>query len=557
MGLLDRAKDIFANFKSRDPLPDSTVTHDRIDEGVFEDFRERATTFDAIIRNAPTVPQGEVPDKCYSCGSDEPQYRIEQGQAICSQCNTAAQMPEAPYSGWADLVRDTFYANYTYDEPRVRREGEVADSAELNRRMMQQYINSDDLLETRPLTRLNEFESGFTAASFANGMHGSLKEGALAIHAKRSEDMRQYERDLNDIDQRLKDLQEQMQNNPDDVDDQFVKKIEDLIDQHGASSDALAGLQQQQQQTPIGVDVADAIDDAAKQARDDAEGIASMPGAGQGQGQRIAPDAMFALAKKWRENPILQRVAEIMGRLERDMRYKRANRVVGGFEEVVDVEFGDNAALALPHELSKLHHPLMRKDFFRRYHEQAIAQYELRGNEPEGKGPVVILRDESYSMMGDRNAWAAAVSLALVNIAHKEKRDACIIAFSSANEHKAWFFPGRQALDLEAIIDCASHFHAGGTDVTSAALAGEQVMLQVPEFAKADMVVITDGESYYAENAEELKRRLQSRGVRIHGVGVGGVYGYLSKFCESNIHVSDMALDGANEATDHLATAIT
>ena len=54
-------------------------------------------------------------------------------------------------------------------------------------------------------------------------------------------------------------------------------------------------------------------------------------------------------------------------------------------------------------------------------------QYELKGTEKQGKGPIVVCVDNSGSMSGDRETWSIVVALALLEIATMPKREfACI-----------------------------------------------------------------------------------------------------------------------------------
>src|SRR5947209_10328204 len=56
----------------------------------------------------------------------------------------------------------------------------------------------------------------------------------------------------------------------------------------------------------------------------------------------------------WADNPKLRAIAERFGRFSPDIRFLRAKRVVGGNDEIVDVEFGDNLSRILPQELMLL-----------------------------------------------------------------------------------------------------------------------------------------------------------------------------------------------------------
>jgi len=91
-------------------------------------------------------------------------------------------------------------------------------------------------------------------------------------------------------------------------------------------------------------------------------------------------------------------------------------------EELLEVEQGDAIHRLLPHELLSLHHPVLRKDFYRRFLDQELIQYSLRGVEEKGKGPMIVCLDGSSSMSGDKEIWSKAVTLTLLEIARKQRR---------------------------------------------------------------------------------------------------------------------------------------
>jgi hypothetical protein len=102
-------------------------------------------------------------------------------------------------------------------------------------------------------------------------------------------------------------------------------------------------------------------------------------------------------------------------------------------EEILEVERGDALERLLPPELLSLSHPLLRKDFQRRFLDQELLQYSLRGVEEKGKGPMVVCLDGSSSMAGDKEIWSKAVALTLLEIARRQRRPFRSICFSSGD----------------------------------------------------------------------------------------------------------------------------
>jgi hypothetical protein len=73
----------------------------------------------------------------------------------------------------------------------------------------------------------------------------------------------------------------------------------------------------------------------------------------------------------------------------------------------------------LPHELLALRHPVLRRDFARRFLDAELLQYTLRAVEEKGRGPMIVCIDGSSSMAGDKEIWSKAVSLTLLDIAQR------------------------------------------------------------------------------------------------------------------------------------------
>ena len=87
-----------------------------------------------------------------------------------------------------------------------------------------------------------------------------------------------------------------------------------------------------------------------------------------------------------------------------------------------EVGVGAELSRLLPHELLALRHPILRRDFTRRFVEAELLQYALRAVEEKGKGPMIVCLDGSSSMAGDKEIWSKAVSLTLLDIAQRQRR---------------------------------------------------------------------------------------------------------------------------------------
>jgi uncharacterized protein with von Willebrand factor type A (vWA) domain len=190
-------------------------------------------------------------------------------------------------------------------------------------------------------------------------------------------------------------------------------------------------------------------------------------GAQVGGGMRLSPGAKVELGKKLAGNAKLRKLAQMVGRMREQARALRRRLFERANAEVYDVGIGAELSRLLPHELLSLRHPVLRRDFARRYVDGELLQYALRDQEEKGRGPMIVCVDGSSSMAGEKEIWSKALSLTLLDIAQRQKRAFRSICFSSADTPlQILDLNGRvrYAGDLDKILQLAEYFPGGGTD---------------------------------------------------------------------------------------------
>jgi uncharacterized protein with von Willebrand factor type A (vWA) domain len=539
MSLSDRVSDLFKRTqKGTDVLKESVVQHDRLDDGVLDDMVDRAAHFRNAMFDRPEINLDEMKD--------------DEGNPI--ELTDEQREKAKDYTFWEDLFGDTFRALHTYEGPELENQDSIKPSRELNRRIMQQVISSDAFEKIRPQTRHDDMSSAFTAMSMTESLR-EMMSNELQEFILRAQQMGENEEQIENAQEALDALRDQIAQQGGAPTPQQKQAMQQAAQQKSQARGELAQQAAQQQTQGMGVDVMEAINEAVEDANESAQMISQMPGTEPGTGERMSPDQMLELAEKWKANPEMKQIAQMVGRMQRDIRYKRTNRIVGGREEIIDVKLGDDLPLLLPIEKMKLRNPLLRRDFIRRYYERSLVQYETQGYAEAGRGPVIVCIDGSGSMQGMENIWARSVALSLIVIAKREKRDAAAVEFSSSGQVQRWDFFANEPISPEKVLDFSSHFFNGGTDITQGLTSSKELIDTVAEFKKADVVLATDGHDYYREDDEELRREFVERGIRIHGVAIGMESNeYLEKMCESVVSAWDLA--GSNTATDHLAEVI-
>jgi uncharacterized protein with von Willebrand factor type A (vWA) domain len=233
-----------------------------------------------------------------------------------------------------------------------------------------------------------------------------------------------------------------------------------------------------------------------------------------GTGSRTPPGQKLELGRRLAGNEKLKKLARMVGRMKFHAQALRKKVFERSSEELLEVEQGDALHRLLPHELLSLHHPVLRKDFYRRFLDQELIQYSLRGVEEKGKGPMIVCLDGSSSMSGDKEIWSKAVSLTLLEIARKQRRLFRSICFSSAETPLQILDMNprdRYEVETKTVMDLAEYFPGGGTDFQKPLDAALDCLSQ-SRFKKGDIIFITDGECQvdpeWAENFRAEKERL-------------------------------------------------
>jgi uncharacterized protein with von Willebrand factor type A (vWA) domain len=262
-----------------------------------------------------------------------------------------------------------------------------------------------------------------------------------------------------------------------------------------------------------------------------------------GQGGRLSAGERLELGRQLARNPKLGQLARLVGRFKQDARALRRKTLDRGVAEAYDIERGSELGRLIPAELLALHHPGLRADFRRRLLEGAVLQYHLREDEEKGKGPMVVCIDVSSSMQGDKELWAKAVSLTLMDIARRQRRLFRAVLFSSGPEtlrvidlnDKRRYKP-----ELSKVLEMAEFFPGGGTDFQTP-IDAAVALLEDKKLKRGDIVVITDGECQVApEWLATLRERKAELKFKIFAILVDVGSSELSTLAQFSDHVSSV-----------------
>lgn len=195
--------------------------------------------------------------------------------------------------------------------------------------------------------------------------------------------------------------------------------------------------------------------------------------------------------------PRMGRLAEVVGRMRNVARAGKREKAGREPDELHSLGLGRDLSRVLPQEIALLKRPGLKREFHRRFSEGRLLCYDLKTDEPQGKGPLIALVDSSGSMRGSKMDWATAVALALVETAvfpgggsGPGGREAAILFFGTRLVQETRFSPGEK--DARKLLEVASVGGSGGTDYRPALDRAAEVLREERRFSGADVVLITD-----------------------------------------------------------------
>lgn len=278
----------------------------------------------------------------------------------------------------------------------------------------------------------------------------------------------------------------------------------------------------------------------AQEALDEMDAATSALGAGQGTGIASRSSAPpHVLKNELLKNKKLRRIAALAGRMKTAAINKQRTKARPGQEELCDVTIGGDLRRLVPSELGNLADEDTEALLYRRLMESAAMSYELRGKERKSEGPIVVAVDESGSMSGAPDEWAKAVVFGLLEIAARQNRPLYLIHFDY-QVTRIDAFPDARAIDIKAIADAVTYFTGGGTSI-GAALENAQMVMQANEgpWSRADVIVITDGESGDYDRQQAAVDAIKKRGGHLYVVGIGITpHGVLADEADESVVIS-------------------
>lgn len=474
-----------------DPESKSTVRHDHWDEqnlqAILEEMAEFSGAQDELGEFTPTG-RSAMGDLWYSVVKAVPQLKDSNQVRPSHLVNRAVEGEMMGMPEWAELrdycVGDVVGAaiSCVSMEPtmevlfdRVKEEQKMADQLE---EMLEQQFDLEQ-------------QDADIAAMIENAMKGDQEDKSAQV-----KDL-QAQQEL--IKEALKKLQEGTEKQ--------AKSLEEALD-----GKALA----------MRMALRDMLNDGMKDVQYTSE-IAKMWGLEEGVLYKMNPSERMELAKKI-NTPHFQKIVDIFGPARNLAFAEQERKTTHSHEEVYDIARGNDLSRVIPVELLTIHHPVLMFDFFRKFNAGELLQYELKGTEPVMRGGIIMCIDGSGSMSGEPEVWAKGMALATLHVARKQGRSFYGIHFGSVNELARFDFRDTNDINVEKVMDFASHFFCGGTDFHTPLSAAVDILQEEYNslgYVTGDIVFVTDGECGVSEEwLKEFKEKQEELGFRVFGIAI-------------------------------------
>ena len=452
-----------------------------------------------------------------------------------------------------EFVEDIFQAAYKAD-PAFRESGDMKPSHVPNQTMVSELTKSQQFQELRANTKGDEYGSAMAVL----GMSEAIRTAQSAMkEAKEKAEQAQKEREA---------AQQACQGIP-GIDPNAMGPTPDPNGQPGGpgmgnalgqAQQAIDAAQQAQQQASSAAQQAATgtkavMKQAAQQAADDLEGeqqLMSSFGVEDGELQKMSFEERRELAQRLRSNR-LAKFTKLLGQFKMIQQAESRRKVQHAADEVVGVKLGNDLQRMIPAEMLNLATPELEADFWLRFANHELLEYDLRGSEKLGQGPVIVVVDESGSMMsedvagGSREAWSKALALALCDQARQKGRDFHYIGFSSSRQQWTLSFEGGKT-SIAKVIEMTEHFYGGGTAYEKPLSDAIEIIEQAYDDhgkPKPDIVFITDDEygsmdETFMSNWNRVKDKTS---VRCFGIALGcGFSGALQQVSDNVRSLADL-----------------
>lgn len=265
-------------------------------------------------------------------------------------------------------------------------------------------------------------------------------------------------------------------------------------------------------------------------------------GLGEGSDIKVPFGLKRSALEQIRNSDYLRKFTDMIGKYKECAIEEQKKKSKNAAIEIKSVKVGKNIEDALPSEKLGFCNDTLKKDIYRKISEGQLLAYDKESQKQKNKGPIIVCIDQSGSMHGDKDMWAKALAVGILEVAQLQKREFACIPYDS-HVRKTTIIH-KDEINPDKIIGIAEEQATGGTDF-EAPLREASKLIEDSNFKEADIVFITDGDcSVSDEFRRKFKQLKEDKDFRTMGVLVD--YGHCSRttlddFCDSVTNVSRIA----------------
>ncbi len=411
------------------------------------------------------------------------------------------------------LILDLFASFYKYNVM-VHPEDEVKRGVFMGRKLIEKALSSEGYKDLREETILNDFKSAIATLTLGREVIKWVKsEDGLSEKSLIKEwELEKTEEDFDELKEKLETFEEIEKKKT--LGKSLKEAKKDMQFKLRNEEGELKELENEQKERlgRIDLKLQNLVQSNLKKAQERVEEVERELlewGASMGTPEEKPIGERLELAEKLFKNEKVRRLSLMVGSLKEEMFSSRRKIWSKRGTEVYDISLGNDIGRIIPSELVSLRHRALRKEFLKRLVEERLLQYNLK--EEKGRGPLIVCLDGSSSMEGEKEMWAKAVCLSLLEIARRQRRKFVVIVFSSKGNPLKIFGSGLKEnwrIKEKDIIELAEYFPGGGTDFEDP-LNKALEYLQESRFKRGDVIFVTDGECDVTD--EWLKAFLQEK----------------------------------------------
>ena len=426
------------------------------------------------------------------------------------------------------LLADIWASLYKM-KPEIRKSN-VDNVLMVNKSLMERIMKDEYFVEYRNFTRLDDLSSAIATVKFAERTNQWL-----ADQKEEDEKFQKQMQQLHSIQRKYlkQKRQENIENgalvseeNFTEAMTKFNEKLQWMLQNNSDSfSQALAHAMQE-----------------TKQVKDSLKSLLGGYSAGNSDAElkKIPLRDQISLAEKIATNKKMKEIADWAGRFKQIARNKQKPKQSDSIERS-GVTLGNDVERLLPIELGLYIHPITKKDFLRRFVEGQTMQYEQKGKEVLGKGPIILCLRSIGKYAKARHPIQRLYVSSYVHCKKAKKGFLFnFVLFLHANFN---FEKGK--IESSDMINLAQTFLGGGTNF-ALPLDGALNVINESRFKQADIVFVTDGEdTVTAPFLEAFNRKKKEKNFKVLSLVIGSSIDTVEQFADKVIKVKDFDEEGS------------